>query len=778
MSRIGSYTVSCGDSIEAILLERRHSSHRGLSEERSRTDVGGYVSLERISRRQLLQDVSNTTGVLQQNKRPAEEEEKPTARSRYHQLRSEQKFTSSSSHSTTKAVLSASREVALKWLEMGNSPNHNLVQPPAPPNSWSRPFDSSAASMFSPSLQKQVDCPPNVVQAKPLVVSHGETHGSMFTMEPDRTRWKTDPTFGNPSSRVGVVTDMHPILRGKEPTIFLPRCYAYSTKHLWKQPARPTCPPSHQGQRLAYDYTDNDRCSRKCAPVTTSLEHYCSERVDHRTQQQQQQQQHHHHRHHRHEQHQNRDQGNSSGQRIQRQKERTQVQLDSLSSSEMSNSAKSHWKSAVDQRTGREYFYHEITRETQWRKPMDLASDEERRTMEEKERKQKDFFSAMESNILNSMSQGVVPGPSKQPSIARRKSSRKQPPLTGADEDERPELVRTISTMDETVLRDLIRRQPSFRNVKKTGSLTPSDLEPTKRSSAISAGDFESFMSIKSDKERLDPLEESAIGDNDSMPELFSYLPDEDPGNYSASDGSIDFDDSMRSDGGKFNESSITGFGLTWEETRALKKLASITKEMIDADNDDGYDLDNEFPIASTEKKTASGATPSWDAKDSKATRNLPREIEFSDDDSDSDLDSPAKMMTRKDNAMPASAFQKAKDMGGRELDFDDSDDSESESDLAPTPVVRRKSVRVSDETKSPKGEEEKRPEVKRRNTCGTLYVGTTMSAPDKDATIKVGRSTVRIVNGTFLEVFLNSVLLCSTVCLWCISCPHSVFGS
>jgi hypothetical protein len=728
--------------------------------------VGEYVSLERISR-QMLQDVSNTT-VLQQ-KRPTEEEEKPTDRSRNHQFRSEENMTSSSSYSTTKAVLSASREVALKWLEMGNSPNQNLVQPPAPPNSWSRPYDSSAVSMFSSSLPKQVDCPLNAVQTQHLV-SLCETHGSVMTMELDRTRWKTDPTSGNPSSRVGVVTNMHPKLHGNEPTIFLPHySYAYSSReHEWK-PARPTRPPSHQGQRLAYDYTDNDPCSRKCAPGTTSLEQYCSEGVDHRTQQQQQ------HRLH-HQQQRNRDQGNSSGQRIQRQKKRTQVQFDSLSSSEMSNSAKSHWKSAVDQRTGREYFYHEITRETQWRKPMDLASDEERRTMEEKERKQKDFFSAMESNILNSMSQGVVPGPSKQPSIARRKSSRKQPPLTGADEDERPGLVRTISTMDETVLRDLIRRQPSFRNVTKTGSLTPGDLEPTKRSSAISAGGFESFMSIKSDKERLDPLEESAIGDNDSMPELFSYLPDEDPGNYSGSDGSIDFNDSMRSDGGKFNESSITGFGLTWEETRALKKLASITKEMIDADNDDGYDLGDESPLASAENKTAAGATPSL-AKDSKATRNLPREIEFSDDDSDSELDSPAKM-TRKDNAMPASAFQKAKDMGGRELDFDDSDDSETESDLAPTPLVRRKSVQVSEETKSPKVEEEKRPVVTRRNTCGTLYVGTTMSAPDKDATIKVGQSTGRIVNGTLLEGFLNSVLLCVTVCLWCISCPHSVFGS
>jgi hypothetical protein len=30
------------------------------------------------------------------------------------------------------------------------------------------------------------------------------------------------------------------------------------------------------------------------------------------------------------------------------------------------------------------------------------------------------------------------------------------------------------------------------------------------------------------------------------------------------------------------------------------------------------------------------------------------------------------------------------------------------------------------------------KPNMQKRNTCGTLYVGSTMSAPDKDATIKV----------------------------------------
>jgi len=66
------------------------------------------------------------------------------------------------------------------------------------------------------------------------------------------------------------------------------------------------------------------------------------------------------------------------------------------------------WQSAEDPATGRTYYYNVITRETQWRKPMELASEDERSIMEEKERKQREFFAVMESNILQSMANGTV----------------------------------------------------------------------------------------------------------------------------------------------------------------------------------------------------------------------------------------------------------------------------------------------------------------------------------------------------------------------------------
>ncbi len=396
--------------------------------------------------------------------------------------------------------------------------------------------------------------------------------------------------------------------------------------------------------------------------------------------------------------------------------------------------AGSHWKSAEDPKSGRTYYYHEITRETQWLKPTELASEAERKTMEEKERKQKDFFAAMEANILNSLSQGQVPGTSNPSAMQRRKSSHRPA--------ERPELVRTISTMDDIVLKNMIQRQPSFRNMSKNGlsktmSLNPNDFENEKRPSHIGANDFESFVSLMSEHtRRLDPLQEASVRDDDSLPELFSYLPDE--GDFSVSESSF------RSDGGKLNESSLTGFGLTWEETQALKKLASITKEMIQAEKEEEI----------VEGKN--GVTASWKAKDNKGLRDLPREIELDESDEESD--------SVPETSATVPPFQKAKNIGGRDLDFDSEEEDETADDMAPTPIKNK-----TQKTKSPVKKDDRlpqRPEIKRRNTCSTLYVGTTMSAPDKDANIKVRIPCPDTLNANvqYILIFLLDKCVCGVI--------------
>ena len=147
------------------------------------------------------------------------------------------------------------------------------------------------------------------------------------------------------------------------------------------------------------------------------------------------------------------------------------------------------WRSAVDPQSGRTYYYHVKTRETQWRKPMEMASREERDAIAAKEKRQKEFFAAMESNILKSISAGMKAPEKKSlldeeyeneeiseepltPNIQSPNEINWVPPPNILDKrptkgggPSRPDLVRTISTMDTSVLRELIKRVPSTRNV-------------------------------------------------------------------------------------------------------------------------------------------------------------------------------------------------------------------------------------------------------------------------------------------------------------------------
>jgi hypothetical protein len=174
--------------------------------------------------------------------------------------------------------------------------------------------------------------------------------------------------------------------------------------------------------------------------------------------------------------------------------------------------AGSQWRTAIDPRSGRTYYYHTETRQSQWRKPPELATPRELEEAREKEQQQREFFAAMEANILRSISTGAyccAASPSSTPAAAdaRRgedardnrnnagalspnadaagesKGAHKmtpqipQPPLPAITpstssatapsfSSTRPlPLVRTISGMDENLLRELVRRVPSHRNL-------------------------------------------------------------------------------------------------------------------------------------------------------------------------------------------------------------------------------------------------------------------------------------------------------------------------
>eukprot|EP00985_Skeletonema_marinoi_P019855 scaffold11522_cov148-Skeletonema_marinoi.AAC.6 len=62
------------------------------------------------------------------------------------------------------------------------------------------------------------------------------------------------------------------------------------------------------------------------------------------------------------------------------------------------------WRTALCPKTQKTYYWNMYTRESRWKKPLELASDEERCEIETKERVQKEFFEEMEQNILRRMS--------------------------------------------------------------------------------------------------------------------------------------------------------------------------------------------------------------------------------------------------------------------------------------------------------------------------------------------------------------------------------------
>uniref|UniRef100_A0A7S2SV86 WW domain-containing protein n=1 Tax=Rhizochromulina marina TaxID=1034831 RepID=A0A7S2SV86_9STRA len=161
---------------------------------------------------------------------------------------------------------------------------------------------------------------------------------------------------------------------------------------------------------------------------------------------------------------------------------------------------KSKWRSAADPRTGRTYYYHSVTKETTWNKPLELTSPEERQAREEAESKKKEFFRDMELNMRKNLARGLLssdiaarsgggsgeaePGAGAaadaQGAAGRGRllepldlSSIRPEILLAADQQRPPSfdrMVRTISTIDDLILEEAKRSEP-FSPLVREGSM-------------------------------------------------------------------------------------------------------------------------------------------------------------------------------------------------------------------------------------------------------------------------------------------------------------------
>ncbi|KAL9187018.1 hypothetical protein ACHAXT_010738 [Thalassiosira profunda] len=79
---------------------------------------------------------------------------------------------------------------------------------------------------------------------------------------------------------------------------------------------------------------------------------------------------------------------------------------DTSSAASSASAPVAEWRQARCPRTGKPYYWNARTRESRWKKPLALASAEERAAIETKERKQREFFEGMERNILRRLEEG------------------------------------------------------------------------------------------------------------------------------------------------------------------------------------------------------------------------------------------------------------------------------------------------------------------------------------------------------------------------------------
>mmetsp|Transcript_15230 Transcript_15230/g.30752 ORF Transcript_15230/g.30752 Transcript_15230/m.30752 type:complete len:714 (-) Transcript_15230:637-2778(-) len=300
------------------------------------------------------------------------------------------------------------------------------------------------------------------------------------------------------------------------------------------------------------------------------------------------------------------------------------------------------WKSAVDAKTGRTYYYDSVTRQTQWHKPLELATDEERRAIQEKEAKQRDFFAAMEANILKSMAGGSLA-----PAASAKNRSSASVGSSGSgssDEEDREEGIAEMTTSRGNGVSAL-----SASNKKKS-ALLPKGLKPTSKPvRTISSMDNALIAELAKTGQKAEGLPFDTIVSTKISPQSVSSFP--------------------------FGSASASGNG----SPAAAAKSPLVSH------------LNSTFPPPM--KRSSSGI------------RTPPR----------SEEDKAVDEFRRTADEMAAMTLKDGERLTRGDGAADSSTPKPSRSDLKSIP----------------------KPTLQQRNTCGTLYVSSTMSDPDKDATIK-----------------------------------------
>lgn len=444
------------------------------------------------------------------------------------------------------------------------------------------------------------------------------------------------------------------------------------------------------------------------------------------------------------------------------------------------------WNTSSDPKSGRVYYYNEITRETQWRKPLCCATEAEKEEAARQERQTKDFFAAMEANIRKSMTSGEqLPEIDSQTEIVDDAAES----LSTSDEIDRPDLVRTISTLENSVLADLIQKVPSHRLLRDTNEDSTRFLDSVVGSQSICPFD------------QVSSIQQPEYGTRNNQRNLVHRMRGNSSLRGSITRISLDSDRRMNFVPEGENEDASSSHNEPGEVSRVLERSQGTISLKYSHDEDSEDDATwaerRKTPIEKMQVRfqcdggaipylsdnTADSFRASWlegGTDSSLGHMNIPVSREnsftlqalttsdrslqgcgsvsqfnqgfrrqesaewdrFSLNSTGEDVMSTLALISHEMAAIdPDSSTSSLQEPLHTSLDGlsiasgDSSDMSDGEDSLRRRNKLNRpQSMR---ESPSKQAQEKPKRNMQRRNTCGTIYVGSTMAAPDIEATIK-----------------------------------------
>jgi len=402
----------------------------------------------------------------------------------------------------------------------------------------------------------------------------------------------------------------------------------------------------------------------------------------------------------------------------------------------------SAWRVALCPRTNQPYYWNTVTRESRWKKPLELASAEEVESIRNKERKQREFFECMEQNILRRlMEQGGDGGysstfVSSSVSSATTSSSKEidqcwmQPTATTT----------TTATVSPMKSNDGINGNS---NDWIAGWITPnSETEGGGGCGGGSTSPSGSLISIQTLSEfgSFDKCSSNSLDDSLDWSNLGSL------GSESREEEHGDEVHPLPTSGkpSKLERIKSSSSKPVIDKPSLIRTISKMENDMLVA-----RQLNPNLRIK-VNKVTSSSVTPNgWDCLDSPRTVSETEETKKLKRD---DMNEPLSPTTETCDIL--SSLRLTQDSEGMNICLDESvptspltpnDTDDDDDPLTPSQVRSsmgspdgRVCATTSDAVPATTAYATvAKPSLTKRNTCGTIYLGSTLSAPDKEALIK-----------------------------------------